>query len=146
MIGKYPFFVIFLELDPSAIDFNVHPKKLHVRFEKEETLYNKVYNVIRNFVENSFIIKEAKYISTELDPYLQSYEKELDKDVRKVADFQGDEKILSDTMNLVKEEKIETKEGVQLNLLDQIIEEKNVPESYIFSKASFNFFHGPIKK
>ena len=51
MIGRYPFFIINLEIDPSIIDFNVHPKKLHIRFENEEYIYNKVYNVIRKFVD-----------------------------------------------------------------------------------------------
>lgn len=134
MISKYPFFVLFLELDPSTVDFNVHPKKLHVRFEKEETLYNKVYNIIRNFVENNFIKKEAKYISTELDPYLQTKENELSNGVSMIDVAQEDEKVLDDTVNLVKEEIIGTKDGVQLNLLDQIIEEKDVPETYIRDK------------
>jgi DNA mismatch repair protein MutL len=40
MISKYPFFIIFLDLDPSIIDFNVHPKKLYLRFEREEAIYN----------------------------------------------------------------------------------------------------------
>ncbi|MHA1987065.1 MAG: DNA mismatch repair endonuclease MutL [Promethearchaeota archaeon] len=134
MVSKYPFFVIFLEIDPSAVDFNVHPKKLHVRFEKEETLYNKVYNIIRNFVENNFIKKEAKYISTELDPYLQIDENELANGVSKIDDAQEHVKVLEETVNLVEEEKIETKDGVQLNLLDQIIEDKDVPETYIRDK------------
>ncbi|MFX1256529.1 MAG: DNA mismatch repair endonuclease MutL [Promethearchaeota archaeon] len=66
MVRKYPFAILHLELDPSIIDFNVHPKKLHIRFENEEYIYNKVYNVVRKFVEEKFITKEAKYISAEL--------------------------------------------------------------------------------
>ena len=32
MIGKFPFFVLFMELPPTMVDVNVHPNKLEVRF------------------------------------------------------------------------------------------------------------------
>ena len=70
MINKYPFFVLHIDLDPSVIDFNVHPKKLQVRFEKEEYIYNKIYNVIRAFVEEKFIKHEEKYLATEIDDFV----------------------------------------------------------------------------
>ncbi len=70
MVNKHPFFILFIELDPSSVDFNIHPKKLHVRFEKDEFIYNKVYNVVRKFVEDLFIAKEAKYISTDLKKFI----------------------------------------------------------------------------
>ncbi|MCK4285862.1 MAG: DNA mismatch repair endonuclease MutL [Candidatus Lokiarchaeota archaeon] len=134
MTSKYPFFVIFLDLDPSVVDFNVHPKKLHVRFEKEDVLYNRVYNIIRSFVENSFIKKEAKYISTELDPYIQTNEREIAKKVKTIEESQDIEKDLSKTVKLLKEETDKTEESVQLNLLDQVIEKKDGSESYLRGK------------
>ncbi|NVM44027.1 MAG: DNA mismatch repair endonuclease MutL [Candidatus Lokiarchaeota archaeon] len=69
MTGKFPFFIINLEIDPSIIDFNVHPKKLHVRFENEEYIYNKVYNIVRKFVEDKFIEKEDTYNYSEISKY-----------------------------------------------------------------------------
>jgi DNA mismatch repair protein MutL len=45
--GDYPFFILFLELDPSRIDVNIHPSKLEVRFENEKDIYNFVLAVIR---------------------------------------------------------------------------------------------------
>lgn len=45
--GDYPFFIIFLELDPRKIDVNVHPSKLEVRFENEKDIYNFVMAVIK---------------------------------------------------------------------------------------------------
>jgi DNA mismatch repair protein MutL len=45
--GDYPFFIIYLEIDPSHIDVNVHPSKLEVRFEDEKSIYNFVLAVIR---------------------------------------------------------------------------------------------------
>jgi DNA mismatch repair protein MutL len=74
MVGKYPFFVLYIELDPSAIDFNVHPKKLHIRFENDDYIYNKVYNVIRDFIEETIIQQEAKYIPTEISDFISKKE------------------------------------------------------------------------
>ena len=36
----YPFYVIFMEMDPSAIDINVHPTKQEIKFEEERLVYN----------------------------------------------------------------------------------------------------------
>lgn len=128
MINKYPFFVLFLELDPMVLDFNVHPKKLHVRFEKEEALYNKVYNIIRGFIEEKFIDKEAKYISTELDGFIPKSEREL-----------GDiEESLEEIQEILEDEKEVIEDGVQLDLMDQVVEKKfgkkSLPDSYIRGK------------
>jgi len=45
--GDYPFFILFLDIDPAKIDVNVHPTKLEVRFEDEKDVYNFVLAVIR---------------------------------------------------------------------------------------------------
>jgi DNA mismatch repair protein MutL len=45
--GEYPFFVLFIELDPRRIDINVHPSKLEVRFEDEKDIYSFVLAVIK---------------------------------------------------------------------------------------------------
>jgi DNA mismatch repair protein MutL len=128
MIKKNPFFVLFLDLDPKVIDFNVHPKKLHVRFEREEALYNKVYNILRGFVEEKFIEKEAKYISTELEDFIPRSDKE------EGAVEQTSEK--SQEIVNYKVESIEDK--VQLDLMDQVAEQKikskTLPDSYIRGK------------
>jgi DNA mismatch repair protein MutL len=45
--GDYPFFILFLELDPHKTDVNVHPSKLEVKFDDEKDIYNFVLAVIR---------------------------------------------------------------------------------------------------
>jgi len=76
MIGKNPFFILFIELKPSFVDFNVHPKKLYIRFENEENIQNTIYNAIRRFVEEKFITKEAKYIAAELNDFIDKKDRE----------------------------------------------------------------------
>lgn len=36
----YPLFVLFLEMDPSRIDINVHPTKQEIKFDDERLVYN----------------------------------------------------------------------------------------------------------
>ena len=36
----FPLYAIFLEIDPSAIDINVHPTKQEIKFENEKLVYN----------------------------------------------------------------------------------------------------------
>lgn len=45
--GDYPFFVLFLDIDPKKIDVNVHPSKLEVRFDEEKDIYNFTSAVVR---------------------------------------------------------------------------------------------------
>ncbi|AGA77055.1 DNA mismatch repair endonuclease MutL [Echinicola vietnamensis] len=39
---QHPFYVLFLELDPSHIDINVHPTKTEIKFDDERTIYSVV--------------------------------------------------------------------------------------------------------
>ncbi len=137
MINKYPFFIIFLELDPSMVDFNIHPKKLHVRFEKEEALLNKVYNVIRDFIEDKFIAKEAKYISTELQEFLPKKDKDIDLMEGSIENTVELKNKVIEEKNVERENEI-IEEGVQLSLLDHAIKgnkiNKALTESYLREK------------
>ena len=38
--GEFPFFVLFLELDPSSFDINVHPTKIEARFSQKWNIIN----------------------------------------------------------------------------------------------------------
>lgn len=45
--GDYPFFVLFISLDPSRVDINIHPSKLEVKFEDEKDIYLFVQSVVK---------------------------------------------------------------------------------------------------
>lgn len=38
--GDYPFFVLFIDIDPRRTDVNIHPSKLEVRFDDEKEIYD----------------------------------------------------------------------------------------------------------
>ncbi|MBN2152254.1 MAG: DNA mismatch repair endonuclease MutL [Candidatus Lokiarchaeota archaeon] len=42
MKGRYPFYVLFLDIKPSLIDVNIHPTKREIKFSNEDELLSKV--------------------------------------------------------------------------------------------------------
>lgn len=44
---RYPFAVLFVELDPSTVDVNVHPRKLEVRFDDEQGVRESVTEAVK---------------------------------------------------------------------------------------------------
>ncbi len=45
--GDYPFFVLFLDIEPDKIDVNIHPSKMEVKFDDEKSIYNLLLAIIR---------------------------------------------------------------------------------------------------
>lgn len=45
--GEFPFYVLFLNVDPEQVDVNVHPAKLEVKFSNERNIYTILGAVIR---------------------------------------------------------------------------------------------------
>jgi DNA mismatch repair protein MutL len=59
MEGKKPVFVLNIEIDPSLIDVNVHPRKLEIRFEDESTILKKVYSAVNAALESNDLSPKA---------------------------------------------------------------------------------------
>ena len=53
---RQPVALLFLTLEPEAVDVNVHPAKIEVRFRNERTIYSGIVRMLRN------AIHKAKYI------------------------------------------------------------------------------------
>ena len=51
-IGKFPFAVINVGINPSEVDVNVHPAKLEVKFQDESAIYSVIYHGVRNAVKS----------------------------------------------------------------------------------------------
>jgi DNA mismatch repair protein MutL len=47
MRGRYPVAFLFIEINPSEVDVNVHPTKIEVRFHNSQMVYKSVLNAVR---------------------------------------------------------------------------------------------------
>ena len=46
--GTYPFYAIYLDIDPKRIDINVHPTKQEIKFDDERLIYNYLKVAVRH--------------------------------------------------------------------------------------------------
>jgi DNA mismatch repair protein MutL len=55
--SMFPAYILNLEVDPTSVDVNVHPRKLEVRFENEQNIFKSVYYAIEEKLNNVSLIQ-----------------------------------------------------------------------------------------
>jgi DNA mismatch repair protein MutL len=55
---EYPLYALYLNVDPSKVDVNVHPTKTEVKFEDEKHIYNLVKAAVRKALGN-FVVQPS---------------------------------------------------------------------------------------
>lgn len=66
---SFPFYVLFLEIDPASIDVNVHPTKQEIKFEDEHLIYNYLKSAVKHTLSFNLV---APAIDFEKDHHLAS--------------------------------------------------------------------------
>ena len=125
MKGKYPFAIIFLDVNPKDVDVNVHPSKKIVKFADEEGIYNYVLKEI----EETFA-RDDDFVS----PTLQE---KIEKEESKFLDFSEFEKFTPmksepqrfEEMLVEKEEKKESKVESIIYEDEELESEEEIPSS-----------------
>ncbi|MGN0134696.1 MAG: DNA mismatch repair endonuclease MutL [Anaerotignum sp.] len=59
LIGKFPVFVLNLEVEPALVDVNVHPAKLEVRFKNDDEVYDFFYTAVSKALQETVLIPKA---------------------------------------------------------------------------------------
>jgi len=60
MTGRYPVCYLQLSIHPSAVDVNVHPSKLEVKFSREKEIFSAVYHSVVSALEGRDHLAELK--------------------------------------------------------------------------------------
>jgi DNA mismatch repair protein MutL len=63
--GDYPFFILFLEIDPQRIDVNIHPSKLEAKFDDEKDIYNFVLAVVKKSLGSQDLVPSMVFSEEE---------------------------------------------------------------------------------
>jgi DNA mismatch repair protein MutL len=58
-IGRYPSYVLHLELDPCMVDVNVHPAKSEVRFSETRNIHDFIYSSLLSYLNKPVISVES---------------------------------------------------------------------------------------
>ncbi len=64
MQHRYPFAVLYLEMDPESFDVNVHPTKMELRFSNEKEVYEAVYRAVSAALSEKELIEEVGFPET----------------------------------------------------------------------------------
>jgi DNA mismatch repair protein MutL len=63
--GKFPFAIVFIEIDPGLVDVNVHPTKSEVRFSDEKGVHDLVYSKIKECLTSPEVMPTLTETGTE---------------------------------------------------------------------------------
>ncbi len=58
---QYPMYVLFLDIDPSRIDVNIHPTKTEIKFDDERAIYTLVKSAVKKALGQYVVIPELEF-------------------------------------------------------------------------------------
>lgn len=61
MVGKFPVFMLNLDVPPDTVDVNVHPTKLEARFQNENFIYDLFYSAVFNTLKSQVLIPKTTW-------------------------------------------------------------------------------------
>ena len=59
-LGKFGFVILNIQISPSAVDVNVHPAKLEVRFQEENKIFQAIYHSIKDTLLKGDLVSNTK--------------------------------------------------------------------------------------
>lgn len=63
MQHKYPFVMLYLQMEPEFLDVNVHPRKMELRFQNNEQVFNAVKNALSYALSHKELIPQVELSS-----------------------------------------------------------------------------------
>ena len=83
---RYPITVLYIEVDPSLIDVNVHPRKQEIKFSEKQLLLDLIKKTLSKIVKDKPIFQEveSKEYQTKLDFVEETNDKETLEDTKTI--------------------------------------------------------------
>jgi len=133
MKGKYPFAIIFFDIDPKEIDVNVHPSKKIVKFSNDKAIYRQLKDSIDEF----FYHNDRENWQPNIDLLKQNINVENKEE--KIKDLFSDEVINGESQKFFS---FETHDGKFGNINNEIENETgNLPETEVGKDYSVGESH-----
>ncbi|RRD38759.1 DNA mismatch repair endonuclease MutL [Leptotrichia sp. OH3620_COT-345] len=128
MKGKYPFVIIFFDVDPKEIDVNVHPSKKIVKFSDDKIIYRQ----IKDAIDEHFYHSDREGWQPNIDLLKKSINVENKEE--KISDLFSDEIIKADSQKFFS---FETHDGdFSEKKQDNIAENVGMEKKSTFSNES----------
>ena len=133
MKGKYPFAIIFFDIDPKEIDVNVHPSKKIVKFSNDKAIYRQLKDSIDEF----FYHNDRENWQPNIDLLKQNINVENKEE--KIKDLFSDEVIKGESQKFFS---FETHDGKFGNINNEIENETgSLPETEVGKDYSVGESH-----
>ena len=71
MVGKFPSFVLYINVPFDTVDVNVHPAKTEVRFSDEKLIFESVYVAVKNALSKGDTRPEVKITKPAFNPFVR---------------------------------------------------------------------------
>lgn len=85
--NRFPVFVLFVNIDPSDVDVNIHPTKQEIKFTNDSNIYQKLEAAIRNNIDVIMRVPKANLepkVKNNLEEYPSIWDIEKDGTLDKV--------------------------------------------------------------
>ena len=125
MKRQFPFYCLYIDMDHEAVDVNVHPNKLDVRFENGSQIYLRVFECVNRALNSPVSVEKFDFSGTVVD--------------LSGVDSSKNETVKNDAKTEVKTQPLKS---VQLGISRQDFSEKNVTtgknDDYAFDAKNEN--------
>lgn len=62
--GTHPFYALYIVIDPSSIDVNIHPTKTEIKFENEQIVYRIIHAAVRKALSSHHLVPSIDFESS----------------------------------------------------------------------------------
>lgn len=136
MQHRYPFTVLNFEVDREKVDVNVHPAKLEVRFSEQDSIYDQIYNALKNAIAEHQSIPSMKIDTKPInDDLFKKSSPEANNDFK---DADLNQEISKTEVNKSAEAQTEIKKTIPEPFEYKRFEEKNTSPELVAEKNDLN--------